>query len=68
MNNEPLTPQEVRRSLAAIQKGHELGAHDLTEEDLDRVWRILTRELSPEDARSELDAALQALIDRERGG
>ncbi|CAH0150046.1 hypothetical protein SRABI98_00752 [Microbacterium sp. Bi98] len=63
---EPLTPSEVRRALAAIQKGHELGAHQLTHEDLDRARRILTRELTPEAARTELDAALKALVDDER--
>lgn len=66
MNNEPATPQEVRRSLAAIQKGHELGGHELSEEDLDRARRILAGELTPETARTELDAAIQALVDTER--
>ncbi len=54
-------------ALAAIRKGHELGAHELTEEDIDRARRILTGELSTEAARIELRAALQALVDRERG-
>ncbi|WP_394194120.1 hypothetical protein [Microbacterium foliorum] len=67
MNNEPLTSPEIRMALAAIRKGHELGAHELTEEDIDRARRILTGELSTEAARIELRAALQALVDRERG-
>lgn len=66
MKDESLEPREVRRALASIQMGHQLGGHELTEEDLDRARRILTGELAPDMARMELDAALQALVDDER--
>lgn len=68
MKNQALTPEQVRQALAAIEKGHELEGQQIDAESLDRARRILTGELSPEDARIELDAALQALVDRERGG
>lgn len=66
MSSEPLPPVEVQRALAAIQKGHELGTHVLTADDLDRVWRVLNGELSPDAARSEMRATLRRLIDEER--
>ncbi len=66
MSAEPLPPVEVRRALAAIQKGHELGRHELTADDLDRARRILTAELNLEAARSEMRVALRRLIDDER--
>lgn len=68
MEQQPLTPTQIRRALALIEKGQQLGGHQPDTESLDRARRILTRDLSPEDARIELDAALQALVDRERGG
>lgn len=68
MKHQPLTPEQVRQALAAIEKGQQLGGHQPDAESLDRARRILTGEVSPENARIELDAALQALVDRERGG
>lgn len=67
MDQQPLTEAEVMRALALIQKGQQLGGHQPSAQDLDRARRILTGELSPEDARVEVQAALQALVDGERG-
>lgn len=61
MREQSRIPPHVMRALAAIQKGHELGAHALSEEDLDRARRILTGALTPEAARTEMNLALQAL-------
>ncbi|MCK2032207.1 antitoxin VbhA family protein [Microbacterium sp. KSW4-4] len=66
MNAEPLELPEVRRALAAIEKGHELEGQELSDEELDRARRILAGELTPEAARWEMNAALQAVVDAER--
>lgn len=66
MSSEPLLPVEVRRALAAIQKGHQLGTHELSADDLDRARRILAEELSPDGARSEMRVALRRLRKEER--
>lgn len=68
MDQRPLTSEQVRRALALIEKGQQLGGHQPDAESLDRARRILTGELSPEDARVELRTALATLVDRERGG
>lgn len=68
MEHQPLTPEQVRQALALIEKGQQLGGHQPDAESLDRARRILTGELSPENARIEMDAALHALVARERGG
>ncbi|MDR6144105.1 hypothetical protein QE375_003659 [Microbacterium foliorum] len=66
MNKRSLTPGEVRRALAAIDKGHELEGKQLSARDLDRAQRILAGKLSPEEARAELKEALTEAIEDER--
>lgn len=66
MHQQPPTEAEVMRSLALIKKGQQLGGHQPSAQDLDRARRILAGELSPEDARVEVQTALQALVDDER--
>ena len=67
MGKQSLTAAQVERALAAIEKGHQLEGKQLSANALDRARRILTGELSPEDARLEMDAAIQAIVDRETG-
>lgn len=62
----PLTPVEVQRALAMIDKAHQLEGQQLDEETLDRVRRILAQEISPEEARVELEEALEAIVESER--
>lgn len=64
MSKRPLTSAQVEQALAAIEKGHQLEGKQLSASALDRARRILTGELSPEDARLEMDAAIQAIVDR----
>lgn len=66
MDKRSSTPDEVKRALAAIHKGHQLEGKQLSARDLDRAQRIITGELSPEEARVELKEALEGLIDGER--
>lgn len=68
MDSQPLTPAEVRRALALIDKGHLLEGQQVDATSLDRARRVLTGELGPEEARIEVDAALQALVASETGG
>lgn len=56
----------VDQALAAIEKGQQLAGHFPDAEDLDRARRILTGELSPEDARAELRESLARLVEEER--
>lgn len=65
---KPLAPAEVERALAMIEKGHRLEGHHLDAEMLDRAKRILTREISPDEARIELREALQAIVESESAG
>nr|WP_201471368.1 hypothetical protein [Microbacterium hydrocarbonoxydans] len=65
---KPLTPAEVERAVAMIEKGHQLEGQQLDAETLDRAKRILTREISPDEARIELRDALQAIVESERAG
>lgn len=66
MDKRSLTPEEVKRALAAIGKGHQLEGKQLSARDLDRAQRILAGELSPEEARVELKEALAGVIEDER--
>ncbi|MEV4737569.1 hypothetical protein MRBLWO14_002463 [Microbacterium sp. LWO14-1.2] len=66
MDKRSSTPEEAKRALAAIDKGHQLEGKQLNARDLDRAQRILTGELSPEEARTELREALDLVIDTER--
>jgi len=65
-HQQPLGSSEAARALALVKKGQQLGGHQPTAADLDRARRILVGELSPEDARTEMHAALQALVEDER--
>lgn len=65
MGRHPLDSADVERALALIDKGQQLGGHQPSTGDLDRARRILTGELSSKDARAEMHAALQAVIDNE---
>ncbi len=47
---------ELENALAGIEKGQQLAGHFPDGEDMDRARRILTGELSAEDARNELAA------------
>lgn len=67
MSKRSLTSAQVEQALAAIEKGHQLEGKQLSASALDRARRILTGELSPEDARLEMDTAIQAIVDRETG-
>lgn len=57
---------DVDQALAVIEKGQQLAGHFPDAEDLDRARRILTDELTPEDARAELRASLARLAEEER--
>jgi hypothetical protein len=61
----PPAPEDVERAVALIRKGSELGGHNLDDASIDRARRILTGELSEEDARAEMNAALAALARNE---
>lgn len=66
MDERSLPPEEAKRVLAAIRKGHQLEGKQLSPPDLDRAQRILSGELSPEEARAELQEALNGVIHDER--
>ncbi|MDO5645873.1 MAG: hypothetical protein Q4G21_09345 [Dermabacter sp.] len=57
---------DVEQSLALIEKGQQMAGHFPDAEDMDRARRILTGELSPEDAEVELQEALDRLSERAR--
>ena len=52
--------------MAVIEKGQQLAGHYPSAEALDSARRILTGELSVEDAEVELNAALERIVDEER--
>lgn len=67
----PATPPgepyvDVERAMAVIEKGQQLAGHFPSPEALDSARRVLTGELSPEDAEIELDAALARIVARSR--
>jgi hypothetical protein len=57
---------DVEQAMAVIEKGQQLAGHFPSAETLDSARRILTGELSAEDADLELDAALARIVARER--
>lgn len=63
---KPLTPVEIQRAFAMIDKAHQLEGQQLDLETLDRARRILAQEISPEEARVELEEALEAIVESER--
>lgn len=63
---KPLTPVELQRALSMIEKGHQLEGQQLDAEMLDRAKRILTGEISPEEARAELTESLKMIVESER--
>lgn len=62
------TSSQLDEHMALIEKGQQLAGHQPTAEDLDRARRILTGELSPEDARVEIEESLARLVERARAG
>lgn len=62
----PLTPDEVERALALIEKGAQLGGNHPEPSAMELARRVLTGELSPEDARAELNEALQKIVKQEK--
>lgn len=56
-----LTPEEAVVRLVEIEKGQQLAGHFPSDEDLDRARRILTGEITPDEAYAELEAQLQEL-------
>ncbi|WP_150115111.1 MULTISPECIES: hypothetical protein [unclassified Microbacterium] len=61
----PLTPDEVKRALALIEKGAQLGGNYPEPSAMELARRVLTGELSPEDARVEMNEALQEIVKHE---
>jgi hypothetical protein len=57
---------DVEQALAVIEKGQQLAGHYPSAEALDSARRILTGELSAEDAELELNAALARIVAEER--
>lgn len=57
----------VAQGLAAIQKGQQLAGHFPTDEMLDRARRVLSGELSPDEAEAEMNDALSRIVARENG-
>lgn len=49
-----MTSEAIQNQVALIQVGHQLGGHELSDEALDRVQRVLEGETSPEEAREGL--------------
>lgn len=65
--NTPDRPEtDVEQAMAAIEKGQQLAGHFPSEEALDSARRILTGELTPEDAELELNAALALIVAKSR--
>lgn len=65
--NTPDVPEaDVEQAMAVIEKGQQLAGHFPSEEALDSARRILTGELSAEDAEVELKVALARIVDEER--
>jgi len=57
----------VAQGLAAIQKGQQLAGHFPTDAMLDRARRVLSGELSPDEAEAEINDALARIVAREKG-
>lgn len=55
-----LSPDEADVRLVEIEKGQQLAGHFPSEEALDRARRILTGEISPDEAYEELDTKYSA--------
>ena len=57
---------DVERAMAVIEKGQQLAGHFPSAETMDRARRVLTGELSPEDARVEMNEALARIVAQSR--
>lgn len=66
MDGQRLTPAQVEHALAAIEKGHQLEGQQPSTRALDRARRILTGELSADEAEVEMQDAVNMIIERER--
>jgi hypothetical protein len=70
--NPPATPPDgpeidIEQAMAVIEKGQQLAGHFPSAEALDSARRILTGELSAEDAELELNAALARIVAKSQG-
>jgi hypothetical protein len=59
---------DVEQSLAAIEKGQQLAGHFPSAEDMEAARKILTGEITPEEAEADLQAALARIVEAERAG
>ncbi|WP_285362918.1 hypothetical protein [Microbacterium sp. LMC-P-041] len=66
MDGQRFTPAQVEHALAAIEKGHQLEGQQPSARALDRARRILTGELSVDEAEIEMLDAVAEIIDRRR--
>lgn len=60
------TEADVEIGLAHIEKGQQLAGHFPSAEALERARRVLTGELSPGEARNEMNTALARIVEEER--
>ncbi|SNU02047.1 hypothetical protein SAMN06298212_12330 [Ruaniaceae bacterium KH17] len=61
-----LTGIELERALACIEKGQHLAGHFPDAEDLAAATRILTGQVTPEEAEIELAEALARVVEKEQ--
>lgn len=65
--NNPDEPEvDVEQAMAVIEKGQQLAGHFPSAETMARARQVLTRELTPEDARARMCQALERITDEER--
>lgn len=55
----------VEQGMAVIEKGQQLAGHFPNAETMSRVLKVLTGELSPEEARAGMNEALARIADEE---
>lgn len=67
LNIVNMTAEEVERSLALIEKGQQLAGHYPDEVDLTLARSILTGEVSPEDARKQVNEEIADLVRADKG-
>lgn len=66
MDGQRLTPAQVEHALAAIERGHQLEGQQPSARALDRARRILTGELSADEAQIEMHDAVREIVEREK--
>jgi hypothetical protein len=59
---------DVEQALAAIEKGQQLAGHFPSAEDMEAARKILTGEMTAEEAEADLQAALTRIVEAERAG